>query len=64
VRIQGPTTRYAVVFALLGLLAFGSALAAPFDFDDGLAITENPTIRTLWPPSVPLRPPSSETAVS
>ena len=63
-RVQGPTTRYAVVFALLGLLAFGSALAAPFDFDDGLAITENPTIRTLWPPSVPLRPPSSETAVS
>jgi tetratricopeptide (TPR) repeat protein len=56
--------RYALAFALLGLLAFGPALEAPFDFDDGLAISENPSIRQLWPPSVPLRPPPHETAVS
>jgi tetratricopeptide (TPR) repeat protein len=56
--------RYAIAFALLGLLAFGPALAAPFDFDDGLAISENTSIRQLWPPSVPLRPPAHETAVS
>ncbi|HEY9226507.1 MAG TPA: tetratricopeptide repeat protein [Gemmatimonadaceae bacterium] len=35
----------------LAFLAFGPAISGPFDFDDGLAIEENPTIRNAWPPS-------------
>jgi len=56
-------SRYAFVFFALGLIAFGPALKAPFDFDDELAITKNSSIRQLWP-SVALRPPARETAVS
>jgi len=55
--------RAALTFVALGLIAFGPALKAPFDFDDELAISENPSIRQLWP-SVALRPPARETAVS
>src|SRR5262245_2667078 len=37
--------------------AFGSAIRAPFQFDDISSIPANTTIRTPWPPSVPLDPP-------
>lgn len=56
--------RVAVVFLAVALIAFGPALAAPFDFDDLPAIAHNPSIRTLWPPSVPLSTPGLGTAVS
>jgi Flp pilus assembly protein TadD len=43
----------ALVFILLALVAFGPALDAPFDFDDGPAIVENSSSRSLssaiWP---------------
>lgn len=44
------------MFAVLIAIAFGPALHAPFDFDDGPAITENATIRQLSPLGVPLHP--------
>jgi len=51
-------------FVGLAFIAFGSALRAPFDFDDITAITQNSSIRQLWPPSVALNPPPLGTAVS
>jgi tetratricopeptide (TPR) repeat protein len=39
------------------LLAYANALRTPFIFDDAVAIVDNPTIRTLWPPWVALNPP-------
>lgn len=44
-----------------GLIAVAAAylnsLAAPFVLDDVPSIVDNPTIRRLWPPTVPLSPP-------
>lgn len=54
----------AIAFVAIAFLAFGPALRAPFDFDDREAITENTTIRQLWPASMPLHPPPLGTAVS
>ncbi len=42
------------------LLVYANSLSAPFVFDDHLSITENPTIRQLWPLSTPLSPPSGQ----
>ncbi|MDB4873695.1 MAG: hypothetical protein JWM41_141 [Gemmatimonadetes bacterium] len=52
------------LFLTLAYLAFGPALKAPFDFDDGPAIASNTTIRTLWPPSALLHTPALGTAAS
>ena len=41
-------------------LVYANSLSAPFVFDDLLSITENPTIRRLWPLSGPLSPPSGQ----
>jgi tetratricopeptide (TPR) repeat protein len=49
---------------LLAAIAFGPSIAAPFDADDGPAISLNASIRQLWPPSIPLTPPGSGSAVS
>jgi tetratricopeptide (TPR) repeat protein len=46
------------------LVAYSPAFRAPFIFDDELSVQRNPTIRRLWPPSVPLRPPPGDLAVS
>lgn len=43
--------------AVVGV-AHGRALEAAFVFDDRPAIVENPSLRTLWPLSVPLSPPA------
>ena len=51
-------------FGLLTALVFGPAISAPFDSDDGPSIANNLSIRQLWPPSVPLSPPSQGTAAS
>ena len=39
---------------------YASSLSGPFVFDDLLSITENPTIRQLWPLTAPLSPPSGQ----
>ncbi|PTX94368.1 tetratricopeptide repeat protein [Opitutus sp. ER46] len=40
------------------LLAYANTLRSPMQFDDGASLMDNPTIRQLWPLSVPLSPPS------
>ncbi len=40
------------------LIAHGNGLTGAFLFDDGPAIRENPTIRTLWPLTTALSPPA------
>jgi tetratricopeptide (TPR) repeat protein len=45
------------------ILAYSSAIKAPFIWDDIQGISDNPTIRTLIPLSVPLHPPKA-TALS
>lgn len=40
------------------MVVHGRALEAAFVFDDRPAILENPSLRTLWPLSVPLSPPA------
>ncbi len=47
----------ALVIVGAGLLAYRNSLTGPFVFDDAASITDNPTIRHLWPISDVLRPP-------
>ncbi len=51
--------RITCVFAiiLLNLAAYWNSLASPFIFDDLISITDNRSIRRLWPLTVPLSPP-------
>jgi Tfp pilus assembly protein PilF len=42
------------------IVAYHNTLSGPFVFDDPLAITENPTIRQLWPLTDVLLPPRGE----
>jgi tetratricopeptide (TPR) repeat protein len=44
---------------LAAAIAFAPAISAPFIWDDAEAITDNPTITRLWPPTTALRPPSN-----
>jgi protein O-mannosyl-transferase len=46
------------LLALAVLAVYANSLHAPFVFDDIPSILDNPTIRQLWPLSVPLSPPS------
>jgi Flp pilus assembly protein TadD len=52
-----PRVLVAGLIAACLLAAYGGGLGGPFVFDDRVAIVENPTLRALWPPSVPLAPP-------
>ncbi len=45
-----------LILALAALGAYANSLAGPFIFDDGLAITNNPSILHLWPIWAPLMP--------
>ena len=45
------------VLVLAALAAYANSFHGPFVFDDLPSVLENPSIRTLWPPSVPLSPP-------
>jgi len=45
------------VIAAAVLLAYANSFGGPFIFDDVPVIRDNPTIRHLWPPWVPLSPP-------
>lgn len=42
------------------VVVYANSLSVPFVFDDALAITENPTIRQLWPPWTALMPPGGQ----
>ncbi|MDB6094701.1 MAG: yrrB [Verrucomicrobia bacterium] len=46
------------------ILSYANTLAVPFAFDDKAAILENPTLRQLWPLSVPLSPPRNGSGVT
>lgn len=51
------------VLLVLTLLTWGQGLSAPYVFDDIETIRDNPHVRTLWPPLVPLTaPPQSPVA--
>jgi tetratricopeptide (TPR) repeat protein len=45
------------LIVIAAVLAYANSLNAPFVFDDERAILANPTIRQLWPLTVPLSPP-------
>ena len=51
----------AVFIVAAGVWAYGNSLSGVFVLDDIRAIIRNPTIRTLWPLSVPLSPPGEST---
>ncbi len=59
-----PTIRWWAALAIAVCIAYAPALKAPFVFDDVVSIVDNTSIRRLWPPSVPLQPPSGGLAVS
>ncbi len=48
----------AALLVLAALGAYANTFSVPFFFDDSLAIKENSSLRHLWPPWVPLLPPS------
>lgn len=53
--------RWAAAFLVAAVfLVYANSFSAPFVFDDTLSITENPTIRQLWPLSSALSPPSGQ----
>jgi tetratricopeptide (TPR) repeat protein len=61
--LSGGGTRYAVVLGaafivLAALLSYSNSFGCPFLFDDIPSIFENPSVKTLWPLSVPLSPPA------
>jgi tetratricopeptide (TPR) repeat protein len=70
-RIPAPARPRELRFRLLALLlALGAGIAyhstwqAPFVLDDSAAITENATLRALWPLSGPLSPPTGGLPIS
>jgi len=48
----------ALLLVVLVAGAYLNSLKVPFFFDDAVAVQHNPTIRQLWPLSVPLSPPT------
>src|SRR5476649_2812900 len=60
-----PTRIYlaAAAIVLAGVAAYHNSLGGPFIFDDPSSIVANPTIRSLWPPWVPLFPPHAAVTV-
>ena len=61
-RRLGATFLAAGLIALATVAAFSNSFAGPFLFDDKTAITDNPTIRHLWP-LWPVLVPSAGSAV-
>jgi protein O-mannosyl-transferase len=49
----------AAAIFIAALLAYANSFSGAQLFDDRSTLTENPSIRTLWPLSVPLSPPST-----
>ena len=56
-----PLLALAALLVAAGAWAFTTSLGGVFVLDDVRAIVRNPTIRTLWPVSIPLSPPSKST---
>ncbi len=56
---QLPLLALALVWA--GVWAYSTSVGGVLVLDDIRAIARNATIRTLWPPSVPLSPPTAST---
>ena len=54
----------ALLLALGAGIAYRSTWQAPFVLDDSAAITENTTLRSLWPLSGPLSPPTGGLPIS
>jgi tetratricopeptide (TPR) repeat protein len=54
----------ALLIVLAGLAVYQDSFSGPFVLDDLPAISENPTIRQLWPLWVPLSPPSNGQTVT
>ncbi|WP_428940409.1 tetratricopeptide repeat protein [Fontivita pretiosa] len=52
-----PGVACLILLAAVVWYIYGRATGAPFVFDDDASIVQNQTIRSLWPPSVPLRAP-------
>jgi tetratricopeptide (TPR) repeat protein len=64
-RSESRRTRIgALLLAAAVALAFGSSFSGAFQFDDIPALLENPTLRHLWPPWLPLLPPRGALTVS
>ena len=56
-----PLAALAALILAAGTWAYATSFAGVLVLDDVRAIARNPTIRTLWPVSVPLSPPSEAT---
>ncbi len=54
----------AAVLVLSALAAYRNSFDGPFIFDDDLCITDNPSIRHLWPITTALCPPAGSATVS
>ena len=53
-----------VVLLLAGAVAYHNSFSAPFLFDDNPSISDNLTIRKLWPPWEALSPPATGASVT
>lgn len=53
-----------VLLVVAPVAVYWNALHTPFVLDDGPSITENPSIRSLWPLSGPLLPPAGGLPIS
>lgn len=58
-RVDWCAALAAIAIAAAGVAVYHNSLEAPFVFDDGPAIRDNATIRTLWPLSGVLSPPEN-----
>jgi tetratricopeptide (TPR) repeat protein len=56
-----PVLVLAVLLATLAAWVYSNSFSGVLVLDDIRAIARNPTIRTLWPLSTPLRPPTAST---
>jgi tetratricopeptide (TPR) repeat protein len=53
-----------LALVLAALAAYHNSFGVPFVFDDSAAISDNPTIRKLWPPWQALNPPATGAGVT
>jgi Flp pilus assembly protein TadD len=66
-RARAPVQRrsavplFAAAIAIVGIWAYATSFTGVFVLDDVRAIVRNETIRTLWPPTGPLAPPTGST---
>lgn len=53
---RAPNLRSGALLVVALAAAYAKRLGAPFVYDDGPALTDNPTIRRLWPLTAGLLP--------